>query len=627
MDRNQLIGLFLIGLILIAYAIWISPSKEELEKRQHYLDSLEKVKKAQITDTTAITTTKNVDTSQISNDSLKIKQLTKKYGIFANAAQGERRFITIQNDLMKIRISTKGGRVYSVNLLKYKTYNKKPLILFSGDKNIFDLRFFAKNKLIQTQNFYFEPIETDSIIDASKKEKTLHLRLKGSNDNQYVEFAYTVKPGSYLVDFNINFVNLDKQIDQRTTFLDIFWQQYLPSLEKSIKQEQYYTTIFYKGYKDAVENLNGRKDFDSVGITTKVRWIDYKQQFFSTFLIAKQFFNEAYMKFEKLNDTILLKKMTSEIQVPFNHGKNVNIPLLYYFGPNKYSILKKIKINGEKLRMEKVIPLGGALLAWINKWIIIKLFNFLGKFIHNYGLLILIMTLIIKLILFPLTYRSYVSMAKMRVLKPEIDKILAKIPEDKQLERQQKTMELYRKAGVSPLGGCLPMLLQLPILIAMYRFFPASIELRQKSFLWADDLSTYDAFFHWHTHIPILGDHLSLFTLLMAITLVINSLVTNTSMDSNNQQTKLMRFMFIYLMPILMIIWFNNYSAALSYYFFLSTLIGILQTVLIRKFFINEEKLLAQLKVNVKKNKTIKKSKWQQRLEQMAREQQKRKYR
>ncbi len=627
MDRNQLIGLFLIGLILIGYSILMQPSKEELQKRQQYLDSL---KKAQNTDTNILDTGKinryipgavvNTDTNS-DNDSIILIEYGKLYGIFAPAARGEQKTITLKNDLVEIKISTKAGKIVSVKLLNYKTYDQKDLYLVKPDSNIFDLNFFSNGKLISTEKLYFTPLEKDTVFDATKQQQTVHLRLL-ANENQYVEYTYTLKPGSYLLDYDINFVNLHKEIDPKTTFLDLHWQQLIPLTEKSKEQENKNTTIFYKYYQDDVENLNPQKDAASEDLKTKIRWIDFKKQFFSSFLIAKNYFDEAEVKYTVSKDSAFLKKMSANIQIPFKHGQNVHIPMMYYFGPNKYSILRKIKIGDQKLRMEKVIPLGGSFISIFNKYLIIPLFNFLGKFISNYGLIILLMTLIIKLVLFPLTYRSYVSMAKMKVLKPEIDKIISKIPEDKQLERQQKTMELYRKAGVSPLGGCLPMLLQLPILIAMYRFFPASIELRQKSFLWADDLSTYDAILTWKTHIPGLGDHISLFTLLMAITLVINSLLNNTSVDNNNPQGKIMKFMFMYLMPILMIIWFNNYSAALSYYFFLSTLIGILQTLLIRKF-IDEDKLLAQLKTNVK-SKKVKKSKWQQRLEELQKQQAKR---
>jgi len=518
MDKNQIIGFLLIGVVLIGYVMLTKPSEKEIQQQQRIKDSLALVEQIKIQDSInknnaiAISDTSNnvaqdivtpqdvvtpQDGDNNTTDSLSANLLVDTFGPFANAAKGEQEFYYLQNDKLTIKISNKGGRVYSATLSDYTTHANTPLVIFDGDSNRFNINFFIQDKLIKTEDLYFEAQDYDTKIRADKSEQKLVLRAKISDD-EYLEYVYTIKPEEYLIDFDINFVNLDKIIPINTTYLELYWDEYVKHLERGEKWETQNTMFFYKLYQSSVENLKNRKDSDEEEISSKIRWISYKQQFFNATLIAKEYFDFAKISAEKLeNDTTNLFLMKSKITIPFHHNKEEKINLAFYFGPNQYSILNKITINDEKLKMGKLVPLGGKFLAPINKYAIIPMFNFLGRFIHNYGIIILVLTFIIKLVLFPFTYKSYASGAKMRIIKPELDKALAKYPEDKKMERQQATMSLYKKAGVNPMGGCLPMLFQFPILIALYRFFPASIELRQKSFLWVKDLSTYDAIATW----------------------------------------------------------------------------------------------------------------------------------
>jgi len=641
MDKNQIIGLVAISAIIIGYMIWTQPSKEEIAEMRRN-DSLEMVKQKREQDSLflvnekwkqdSINKSKLIDTlvfteDTIVSDSLQDQELVKLYGDFANASLGDEEFITLKNDKVEIKISTKGGRVYSANLLNYKTHNQTDLVLFDGDQNKFNLDFLAQNNLISTQNFYFEPQSEKKVLNASTETQTLNMRLKADN-RRYIEYSYSLSPGSYILDFDINFVNTEDLVFAGTTFIDLTWNSYIPHLEHGEKFELQNTNLFYQLFGNDVNKLKVKKQLSEEEITTKVKWIGYKQQFFSSVLIAKSSFNEVTISQQNTGeeDTLNLKYMTSKISLPYKHGaKKVSIPLAFYFGPNKYSDLRKISLSeGDNLKMHKLVPLGWGIFGWVNRLAIIPLFNFLGTFISSYGIIILVMTIFIKTVLFPLTYRSFLSSAKMRVLKPEIEKINEKISKDKAMERQQATMALYKKAGVNPMGGCIPIALQFPILIAMFHFFPASIELRQQSFLWATDLSSYDSIYSWTTHIPFIsqyyGNHISLFTLLMALAIVGSTVLNGNQMQDNNPQAKTMKYM-MYFMPVMMIFWFNNYSAGLSFYYLLSNLITIIQTLIMRKF-VNEDKLFSKLQANVSKNKKKdgKKSNFQKKLEDMAKQ-------
>ena len=643
MDKNQIIGIVIIGVIIVAYMIWSQPSKEERadarrqdstekaedNEKKYRLDSLNNLRIIDslqaITDSVAKQDDIILQDTTVSNDSIQNQQMIDKYGVFAKyQTEGEvAKIITMRNAHMEVKFSTKGGRVYSVELNDYVTHSKEPLILFRGGQNTFNLSIPARNKMLGTQELFFKPQTTDTILNDINKTQTISFRLKTAED-KYIEYIYTLEPESFLLDYEVKFVNLEDIIPINTEFLNLTWETYVPFLEHGKKFEARATTLTYKFLDAEVKSLGIRKDESDKKLDTKVRWIAYKQQFFSSVLIAKNSFDEAKVFQKKLEeDSTHLSLMTSKIVLPYEGGKEVSIPMSFYFGPNKYKTLQKISvIEDDNLKLEDLIPLGWVIFKYVNKFAIIPLFNFLGSFIGSYGLIILIMTLLIKLVLFPLTYKSFMSSAKMRVLKPEIEKLNKKIPKEKSMERQQATMALYKKAGVNPMGGCLPVALQFPILLALFRFFPASIELRQESFLWATDLSSYDSIFSWTAEIPLLsayyGNHISLFTLLMAAAIVGSTLLNGNQMQDSNPQAKTMKYM-MYFMPVMMLFWFNNYSSGLSYYYLLSNLITIIQTLIMRKM-IDEDKILAKLKANVSKNKGKKKTGFQARLEKMAKQ-------
>jgi len=389
----------------------------------------------------------------------------------------------------------------------------------------------------------------------------------------------------------------------------------VPQLEKGAKNENNYTNITYHYPNDEYEELSAASEDSKKEITTKLKWIDFKHQFFSSILVAGDYFTNADLRQVKAHDGEHLKHYSARISLPFLNGNDETLKLNFYFGPNHFKTLKKYDLG-----FEKVIPLGRWIIRWINRYVVIPVFDLLENRIASYGLIIFILTLLIKIVLFPLTYKSYLSSAKMRVLKPQVDEINAKYPKKEDaLKKQQAIMGLYKKVGVNPMGGCIPILIQFPILIAMFRFFPASIELRQEAFLWADDLSSYDSILSLPFEIPWYGDHVSLFTLLMAGALFITSKMNTDQMGDTSAQMPGMKFMMTYMMPIMMVVWFNSYSSGLSYYYFLSNMFTLGQTYLIRRF-VDDKEILAKLHENAKK--PVVKSRWQAKLEEMAKRQQ-----
>ena len=619
MDRNTVIGLLLIFGILIG-SFWMSkPSKEEMEKMQHRRDSIAKItaiEKERLMEEIRKAETLEQNSSGSQADTIRQQQIKDMYGAFAGVAEGEGRFITMENKLMKVTFSTKGGRPYSVELKDYKRYDKTPLILFNGDSTVFGFTFFAQNRSIATNNLYFEPQTRLNDIRVDRDSASLIMRLK-AGENAWIEYRYTMKPDDYMMGFDVKMVNMNQLISANQTVIDFNWQTYSPRQEKGAKNESQYTMLFYKYFKDDVEEFSSGKDYEEKKIATRIDWIAFKQQFFSWGLIAKESFANADLKSQKMEDqSRFIRKYDALIGMAFNPQQgSQTIPMNIYFGPNHYNTLKKYDIE-----LEKLVPLGRNIIRVINRFVIIPLFNWLGSFINSFGLIILLMTIFIKMGILPLTFKSFMSSAKMRVLKPQIEEINQRIPKDKAMERQQATMALYKKVGVSPMGGCLPMLLQMPILFAMFRFFPSSIELRQESFLWATDLSTYDAILEWDVYIPLLsqfyGNHISLFTLLMSAATIISMRMSSGQMDTSAMPG--MKTM-LYIMPVMMVVFLNNFSSGLTYYYFLANVITIMQNEIFKRS-IDEEKILKKLHANSAK--PVKKSKFQQRLEQMQKQQQ-----
>ncbi len=635
MDKNQIIGIILIFALLIGYGIYTSPTEEqkaEISRKQDSirsedsrllrLDSLRKIEDS-ISEVEKNKAQINVDSTIV--DSVKLVNLDKNYGVFANSAKGTEEFITLENKKIKIKFTTKGAYPYYAELKEFKTHDSLPLILFENNENIFNLSFSAKNNRINTSDLFFENISGKPVIDASTNKQSVTLRVN-AGEGKYIEYKYTLQPESYLLKYDVRFYGLENDIASNASYIDILWKAKSRRQEKGAKWENQNTTIYYKTKTGEVDYLTETSDDKEENVDLKVKWIAYKNHFFSSVLIAHNSFSEAKLKYEKDElEEKYLKDFESNIYLEFEKSNDKKYEFSYYLGPNDYDILSDVSVaEKDKLDLEKMIPLGWAVFRWVNIYIIIPLFNFLGLiFGTNMGIIILVMTLLIKLVLFPLTLKSFKSSAKMRVLKPQIDEINKKIPKEKTMERQQATMALYKKVGVNPMGGCLPMLLQMPILIAMFRFFPASIELRQKSFLWATDLSSYDSIFDFPAgfSIPMYGDHISLFTLLMAAAMLVSQLLNKNQMSGGNAQMPGMKMM-LYMMPVMMLLWFNNYSAGLSYYYFLSNMVTIIQTLVIRKM-IDEDALLATLNANKKKPK--KQSKWQSRLAEMQKQQEQQK--
>ena len=608
MDRNTITGLVVIALILIGYSYFMSPSKEEL-KAMHVRDSiarveaqraaaLEKERQADFAAQQQNTETQQAGTEAIfKQDSLPVEQYT------------------LENNKIKLHINTKGGCIDYVDLKGYRTHDSLPLILWKDHKSSMGLNFYARNKQINTADLIFVPNTNQKELNAEGAEQVLTMRAY-VDENKYLEFEYKLAPDSYMVDFNINTYNLNDVIASNTNFLTLYWGVDMPQLEKSRDFESRYTGVYYNFSNNDVEHLSLTGD-EKVDLPTSVKWVAYKQQFFSSVLIANESFPNVLVSTANNTTPGFLKTADAEISLPYSGKAIEKYDMRFFFGPNSYPVLREY---GKDIELPQLINLGWKWIAWFNRYVVIPIFNFLESHVTlNYGLIILLLTLIIKLVLFPLTYKSYMSQAKMRVLKPQIDEINKKIPADKAMERQQAVMKLYKKAGVNPMGGCLPMLLQMPILIALFYFFPGAIELRQKSFLWATDLASYDSIATLPFTIPFYGNHVSLFCLLMTITNILY-MWYNSKNQPQNDQMKGMQVM-MYIMPIMFLFIFNSYSSGLSYYYFIATLITIVQTWAIRKF-VNDEKLLKQ--IELAKTKPVKKSKFQQKLEEMQRMQEQR---
>ena len=608
MDRNTITGLVIIALILIGYSYFMSPSKEEL-KAMHVRDSiarveaqraaaLEKERQADFAAQQQNTEAQQAGTEAIfKQDSLPVEQYT------------------LENNKIKLHINTKGGCIDYVDLKGYRTHDSLPLILWKDHKSSMGLNFYARNKQINTADLIFVPNTSQKELNAEAAEQVLTMRAY-VDENKYLEFEYKLAPDSYTVYFNINTYNLNDVIASNTNFLTLYWGVDMPQLEKSRDFESRYTGVYYNFSNNDVEHLSLTGD-EKVDLPTSVKWVAYKQQFFSSILIANESFPNVLVSTTNNTTPGFLKTADAEISLPYSGKAIEKYDMRFFFGPNSYPVLREY---GKDIELPQLINLGWKWIAWFNRYVVIPIFNFLESHVTlNYGLIILLLTLIIKLVLFPLTYKSYMSQAKMRVLKPQIDEINKKIPADKAMERQQAVMKLYKKAGVNPMGGCLPMLLQMPILIALFYFFPGAIELRQKSFLWATDLASYDSIATLPFTIPFYGNHVSLFCLLMTITNILYMWYNSKNQPQNDQMKGMQTMM--YIMPIMFLFIFNSYSSGLSYYYFIATLITIVQTWAIRKF-VNDEKLLKQ--IELAKTKPVKKSKFQQKLEEMQRMQEQR---
>lgn len=611
MDKNTITGLIVIFLILIGFSYFTRPDAEQVREMQRQ-DSIAKVEQRKM----ELAARQQQEDLKVSAEEAAGQGVAvRKDSVFFQDSLAEQTF-TLENDKIKLHISTRGGRITYVDLKEYRTHDSLPLILWRSGETAFGMNFYARNQQINTEKFLFKPSTTETTLYAKDNEQVLSMRLY-ADSTKYIEYLYKLAPGSYMTDLSIITHNMGDVIASNSSFLTLYWGVNMPQLEKSKDFENRYTGVYYKFYEDAVENMSLTSDEEET-LPTKVQWIDFKQQFFSSILISETPFSDVLLTSKTSQKAGYLKDAYAEVPLPYNGKMNEQYNMQFYFGPNSYPILKSY---GNDLDLTDVINMGWKWISWFNKYFVIPIFNFLqNNTTLNYGIIILLLTLIIKLILFPLTYKSYMSQARMRVLKPQVDELAKKYPADKAMERQQATMKLYKQAGVNPMGGCLPMLIQMPILIALFYFFPGAIELRQQSFLWATDLASYDSIATLPFTIPFYGNHVSLFCLLMTATNIIYMVMNNKNQPQNAQMKGMQTMM--YIMPVMFLFIFNSYSSGLSYYYFIATLITILQTWIIRKF-VDDKKLLKQ--IELAKTKPVKKSKFQQRLEEMQKMQQQQK--
>jgi len=590
-DKNSLIGFVLMAIILIVFNTFFFP--EIIVEDEDTKQTTETIIQPE-TESSKITS----ETVPIINDSLVNEELKLTYGVFANTAIGEEKFEVIENDKLKITVSNKGGRITSVILKEYQTYDSLPLDLYDADSSRFNLQFTTGHN-INTSDLYF-------ISDNSGSSLSMKLM---ADENHYVEYLYTLKD-DYLVDFDINMVGMESLIPSGVNYMNLEWEMSTPQTEKSKDNQDMYTGIYYQVDADKEVDYLSLTSSDEEEINARLSWVAFKQQFFSAIFIAKDGFEKpTNLVSEKKETSKFIKDLSAKFELPYDHKRDEQLNYQFFFGPNHFKTLQTYNSGFEEL-----IPLGWGIFGWVNQYIIINIFDYLNGFFSSYGLIIFLLTIIIKLGLSPFTYKAFLSQAKMKVLKPEIDKITEKNKGKDQMKTQQETMSLYRQAGVNPMGGCLPMLFQFPILIAMFRFFPASIELRQESFLWADDLSSYDSIYNLGFEIPFYGDHISLFTLLMTVSTLLYTRMNSSMATGQMAQMKWM----MYLMPIMFLGFFNNYAAGLSYYYFLANMFTFTQQYFMKRM-INEDAILAQLQENKKKPK--KKSKFQKKLEDMQRKQ------
>ncbi len=591
MDRNTFTGLFLILVIFVGSTFLLKPSQEEINKEKALQDSISKAKTVTTTaKPTALPSQKPVI------DSAVLK------GAFGAASLGKNGFFTLENEHLSIKIANKGGRIYSVLVKNQLTFDGKPVVLFDGDANKFALNFVAAGKNVNTGDLYFT-----AQPNAGKNNLTMRLNYA---DGKFIDYKYQLKPGSYKLDYNIAVNGLNTEILE-SSGIKLNWESILPKQEMDITNERLYSSAFYKTAAGDVDKLSETSD-EEKSVEEKLSWISFKQHFFSSVLIAPNGFLKANFKETTPIDGNFVKSLKANITLPYANTPSVNFPMQFYFGPNKFSLLES---QGNDI--EKQINLGWGPLKWINRYAVLPVFNYLNTFNFNYGIIILILTIILKLVLFPLTYKSYQSMAKMRVLKPEMDEIKKKVGDDNPTLLQQEYLKLYKQAGVNPLGGCLPLLFQMPIIIAFFYFFPNLFELRQESFLWMKDLSTYDDFFKLGFSLPFLGTHISLMCILMTISTLIYTYFNNQVSGATGQ----MKYIG-YITPIIFFGVLNSYPSGLNYYYFCANILTFTQQYIIRMF-VNDDKIHAKIQDNKKKPASEKKqSKFQAKLQEVMRQQQ-----
>ena len=607
MDKKSVIGFILMGLVLVGFTIFQSKQAEQqlIERRKQEAISL--ARRDSLAAIEAAKMPEKVEENSVVEQKHEEEHIYKDASLDARK-RAEGQIIRLANDKLELEINTKGAQLWSARLKDYSNYGGSDLYLFKAGDNHYDVSVYV-GEFIQTQNFTFDV--------ASCSDSLAVLRMPFENGG-YIEQVYSLSAGSYMVNSELAFVNMTN-IPRQVNSIDVDFETVIPRMEKGYKNESQYSKLnyYFTGDKKPLEMGRGRSNAKK--IASNLEWFAFQQQFFSMIVRAPGQFSSGDLSVNFLGENAdhNLMACNANMRLALNGGGNTRIPLEIYLGPNHYNTLKSYDHQ-----FEKVIPLGGSLVGWFTKYFIIPMFNFLHKYIANFGLIILIMTLIIKIVVLPFTYKSFASSAKMSALRPYIEDINKKYPKQEDaLKKQQATMELYKRAGVNAMGGCLPTLLTFPILWAMFRFFPASIELRQQRFLWAEDLSAYDSIVDFGVRVPLLGDHLSLFALLMAVVMWGYSKITMSQQPtSDDPSAKSMQFMSVWMMPIMMFFICNSLSSGLSYYYLVSQLISMVEIFIIRKWCVKPQAVIA--KVEASKGKPLPKSKWQQRLEEAQKLQQ-----
>lgn len=638
MDKKSIIGIAVVAVLFLGFAYLNTKEQKKYEQEmaawQATQDSLAAVNRAAAVaaDTTAvIAPTDSVAVAEAAA-AVRERQVETLGEYLAAAREVAPEEFTVENDVMSVRFSTRGGQVTGVTLKDYRKYaprkeEGRPVEMMDPETAQFGMTFYVRNGLnnvdVNTLDYVFE---ADPVTTTPDGAQLVVMRLPVAADAS-LEYRYliydTASPErDYLVDFDVRLVNMAAEMANQTQ-IRLDWVASTYQNEKGFKNENMYTTVAYRFPGDSsVEELSMSEEERSKEVTTSVNWVAFKQQFFSSVFIAPENVSYANMGFTTAQPgSGYVKNFRAQMTVPYT-ADTEGYDFAFYYGPNKYSILKKVTATeGDDLYMERLIPLGWGIFGWVNRWFVIPVFDFLRNYIPSFGIVILILAVLIRLIISPLTYKSYVSMAKMRLIKPQVDELAKKYPKQEDaMKRQQATMELYKKAGINPMGGCIPLLIQMPILIAVFRFFPASIELRDQPFLWADDLSSYDSILNLPFSIPFYGDHISLFALLMAASMFFYSYYNYQQTASTQTQMPGMKFMMVYLMPVMLLLWFNSYASGLCYYYLLSNLLTIGQTLVIRRM-VDDSKIQAIMQANAARKSNGKKSKFQQRYEELMRQQ------
>ena len=639
MDKKSIIGIAVVAVLFLGFAYFNSQQqKEYLEQKaayEAYVDSVAAVARAAAPVADSLASGNGVQAEVAAAEAaaaVRERQVETLGESLTAAREAEAEEFIVENDVMAVLFSTRGGQIKGVTLKDYTQYGPRgkrdrKIEMMDPATARFGLSFYLKNGLknvpVNTLDYVFT---AQPVVGEADGAKSVVMRLPVA-ERAYLEYRYLIydteaPERDYLVDFDVRLVNMAPEMANQTQ-IQIDWANTTFQNEKGFQNENMYTTLSYRFPDEtSIEELGMSEGAKSKNISTQVNWVAFKQQFFSSVFIAPDNVSYANLAFDTAApESSLLKTFTAQMGVPYT-PQTEGYDFAFYFGPNKYSILKKIgEPGGADIYLERLVPLGWGIFGWVNRWCVIPVFDFLRNYIGSFGIIIFILVLLVKLVISPLTYKSYVSMAKMRLVKPQIDELAKKYPKPEDaMKKQQATMELYKKAGINPMGGCIPMLIQMPILIAMFRFFPASIELREQPFLWADDLSSYDSIVNLPFSIPFYGDHVSLFALLMAVSLFGYSWFNYQQTASSQPQMAGMKFMMVYMMPIMMLFWFNSYSSGLCYYYLLSNIFTIGQTLVIRRM-VDDNKIHAIMQANAAKKSKGKKSKFQQRYEELMRQQ------